>query len=92
MKRGFEELSQTYGDAPPGTPVEKHLDVPTPTLRERVDVDGNQLELLERSACFVKSNMTCMTCHDVSPGAARPRLAVRPLPNGPEGYQEGLGP
>ncbi|HEX4684831.1 MAG TPA: multiheme c-type cytochrome [Gemmatimonadaceae bacterium] len=48
----------------PGTRLEKHLDIPLPTLEDRIDVHGNQLELLERSACFLKSGMTCTTCHD----------------------------
>jgi hypothetical protein len=29
------------------------------------DVHGNQVALLERSACFRSSQMTCGTCHDV---------------------------
>jgi hypothetical protein len=28
-------------------------------------VHGNQVALLERSACFRSSQMTCATCHDV---------------------------
>ncbi|MEP6683019.1 MAG: multiheme c-type cytochrome [Parafilimonas sp.] len=30
-----------------------------------VDVHGNQVQLLEKSECYLKSNMTCTTCHDV---------------------------
>ena len=29
------------------------------------DVHGKQLQLLETSKCFIKSGMTCTTCHDV---------------------------
>jgi len=29
------------------------------------DVHGNQVGMLERSRCFLESNMTCATCHDV---------------------------
>jgi hypothetical protein len=49
----------------PGTPLERHLDIPPPALEDNVDVHGNQLELLARSACFLRSGMTCRTCHDV---------------------------
>ena len=31
----------------------------------QVDVHGNQVALLERSRCFMQSQMTCATCHDV---------------------------
>jgi hypothetical protein len=39
------------------------LDVPKPD--DPLDVHGNQVALLERSACFKSSTMTCSTCHDV---------------------------
>jgi hypothetical protein len=31
----------------------------------RLDVHGNQLQLLEGSKCFINSKMDCSTCHDV---------------------------
>jgi len=49
----------------PGRPLSRHLAIALPTLTEPVDVHGNQLELLARSACFQRSQMTCSTCHDV---------------------------
>ena len=30
----------------------------------RLDVHGNQMQLLERSKCYMNSNMDCATCHD----------------------------
>ena len=30
----------------------------------KLDVHGNQLQLLESSKCFINSNMDCATCHD----------------------------
>ena len=49
----------------PGRQLANHLAIALPTLSEEVDVHGNQLELLARSACFQRSPMTCSTCHDV---------------------------
>jgi hypothetical protein len=49
----------------PGRPLSNHLAISLPTLSEPVDVHGNQLELLARSTCFLRSQMTCSTCHDV---------------------------
>jgi hypothetical protein len=48
----------------PGTPLREHLDLP-PAAPNEVDVHGNQVALLARSACFRESQMTCSTCHDV---------------------------
>lgn len=36
--------------------------VPDP---EKIDVHGNQYGLLRASKCFIKSDMTCNTCHDI---------------------------
>lgn len=49
----------------PGQPLAQHLRLPAPQPNESVDVHGNQVALLERSACFRSSQMTCATCHDV---------------------------
>jgi hypothetical protein len=49
----------------PGQRLEQHLDLPMPTFGGTPDVHGNQLELLIRSRCFQKSQMTCATCHNV---------------------------
>ena len=48
----------------PGTPLREHLELP-PAAPNEVDVHGNQVALLARSACFRESEMTCSTCHDV---------------------------
>jgi hypothetical protein len=49
----------------PGQPLDGHLAVPFTSSTEDVDVHGNQVALLERSACFRSSQMSCATCHDV---------------------------
>jgi hypothetical protein len=48
----------------PGTPLREHLQI-APAAPNEVDVHGNQVALLARSACFRASEMTCSTCHDV---------------------------
>ena len=48
-----------------GNALEDHIQLEKPKPDEPLDVHGNQLALLERSKCFIKSNMTCSTCHDV---------------------------
>ena len=48
-----------------GDTLADHIQVDKPKPDEPLDVHGNQMELLERSACFQKSNMTCSTCHNV---------------------------
>ena len=58
----------------PGTPLRLHLELP-PAAPNEVDVHGNQVALLARSRCFVESEMTCSTCHDVH----RTEREVRPL-------------
>ena len=50
----------------PGQRLEKRFDLSSlPDTGAAVDVHGNQVALLERSACFRSSQMTCATCHDV---------------------------
>jgi hypothetical protein len=49
----------------PGQRLEKRFDLSSPPDTGAVDVHGNQVALLERSACFRSSQMTCATCHDV---------------------------
>jgi hypothetical protein len=48
----------------PGQPLEKRFDL-WARADTAVDVHGNQLALLERSKCFLASQMTCATCHNV---------------------------
>jgi len=49
----------------PGQSLEKRFDLSSPPDTGVADVHGNQVALLERSACFRSSQMTCATCHDV---------------------------
>jgi len=49
----------------PGQRLEKRFDLSSPPDTGVPDVHGNQVALLERSACFRSSQMTCATCHDV---------------------------
>jgi Cytochrome c554 and c-prime len=49
----------------PGEPLDKYLELPPPDPNAQVDVHGSQVELLEKSRCFQRSAMTCLTCHDV---------------------------
>ena len=48
-----------------GEALDKYLTLPQPDPSAPVDVHGSQVEMLERSRCFQKSGMTCLTCHDV---------------------------
>lgn len=48
-----------------GRPLADHLVRPPSSPNDDIDVHGNQVALLERSACFRSSGMTCATCHDV---------------------------
>lgn len=56
--------SQPYSYIP-GDPLDEYIDLPRPDPNAALDVHGGQVELLERSRCFRKSTMTCLTCHDV---------------------------
>ncbi|HEY0786583.1 MAG TPA: multiheme c-type cytochrome [Acidobacteriaceae bacterium] len=49
----------------PGDTLARYLQLPAPGSTLGVDVHGNQMQLLERSACFRQSSMTCSTCHNV---------------------------
>ncbi len=49
----------------PGEPLDKYLKLPQPNPGAPLDVHGSQVEMLERSRCFQRSAMTCLTCHDV---------------------------
>jgi len=49
----------------PGNPLDKYIHFPPADPNTALDVHGNQLELLKRSRCFLSSNMTCLTCHNV---------------------------
>ena len=48
-----------------GQPLGDHLQLVPRASDEVVDVHGNQVALLSRSACYRSSQMTCLTCHDV---------------------------
>ena len=56
-----------------GDQLSDHIQLDKPKPDEPLDVHGNQMALLERSACFQKSDMTCSMCHDVH----RPQREVR---------------
>jgi Cytochrome c554 and c-prime len=49
----------------PGQALDRYLKLPAPDPAAPLDVHGSQVEMLERSLCFQKSSMTCLTCHDV---------------------------
>jgi len=49
----------------PGEPLDKYLRFTATDPSAPLDVHGSQSEMLERSRCFQKSTMTCLTCHDV---------------------------
>jgi hypothetical protein len=48
-----------------GKAIDDYVYIPYSGPDARVDVHGNQVELLKRSRCFQSSSMTCTTCHDV---------------------------
>ncbi|HEU5080058.1 MAG TPA: multiheme c-type cytochrome [Opitutaceae bacterium] len=50
----------------PGDRLADHLQFAAVDPRAPIDVHANQIQLLERSRCFQKSEtMSCITCHDV---------------------------
>jgi hypothetical protein len=49
----------------PGELLDKYLRLPQPDPSAPVDVHGSQVEMVQRSRCFQKSDMTCLTCHEV---------------------------
>jgi hypothetical protein len=49
----------------PGEPLSEYVKLAEPTATDRLDVHGNQVNLLARSRCFESSPaMSCSTCHD----------------------------
>jgi cytochrome c554/c'-like protein len=49
----------------PGEPLAEYVKLTEPTATDRLDVHGNQVNLLARSRCFRSSPaMSCSTCHD----------------------------
>ena len=59
-----EPLQPSFSHVP-GEALDKYLKLPAPDPTAPLDVHGSQVEMLERSLCFRKSSMTCVTCHDV---------------------------
>jgi hypothetical protein len=49
----------------PGEPIDEYLTIPYAGPDVKVDVHGNQVQLLKQSKCYQSSSMTCSTCHDV---------------------------
>jgi hypothetical protein len=52
----------------PGDTLSKFKEIPyymPPVDSTKLDVHGNQNQLLASSKCFIKSNMDCATCHNV---------------------------
>jgi hypothetical protein len=49
----------------PGERLGNYLHLRTPPPDEPLDVHDNQVALLQRSACYRESGMSCATCHDV---------------------------
>jgi hypothetical protein len=50
----------------PGETLSQYVRLQQPNATDRLDVHGNQVNLLERSRCFQNSpEMSCSTCHDV---------------------------
>jgi len=49
----------------PGQNLEEYLKLPAADPSAPIDVHGSQVEMLERSRCYQKSGLTCLTCHDV---------------------------
>lgn len=49
----------------PGLPLERANVLLVGSAGAPIDVHGNQVGALQRSKCFLSSQMTCATCHDV---------------------------
>ena len=59
-------LRSTFGFKPGDTLDNFKLpDFASAADTSRLDVHGNQVQLLESSKCFINSKMDCATCHDV---------------------------
>jgi Cytochrome c554 and c-prime len=65
----------------PGEPLSDYVRLQPPNASDRLDVHGNQVNLLERSRCFQGSpEMSCSTCHDVhEPERAAPDYSAKCL-------------
>jgi hypothetical protein len=48
----------------PGEPIEQYLHIPYSGPEAKVDVHGNQVQLLKESKCYQSSSMSCTTCHN----------------------------
>lgn len=48
-----------------GQRLSDYIALPAAAGDTAVDVHGNKVGLLSQSACYLKSQMTCLTCHDV---------------------------
>ncbi len=48
-----------------GQRLSDFVTLPAATHDTTVDVHGNKVGLLSQSTCFLRSQMTCLTCHDV---------------------------
>jgi hypothetical protein len=59
-----QELSPAFSFVP-GETLDEHLVLPNFEPSAQIDVHGSQIELLKRSRCYQRSEMTCLTCHDV---------------------------
>ncbi len=59
-----EQLAPAFSYVP-GQPLENFIKLQRPDEDARVDVHGNQVALTQRSRCYLSSQMTCTTCHDV---------------------------
>lgn len=60
-----EMLRSTFGFKPGDNYANFKLpDFETKIDTSRLDVHGNQVQLLESSKCFINSKMDCATCHD----------------------------
>lgn len=49
----------------PGEAIDQYLYIPYANGETKVDVHGNQVQLLKESKCYLSSSMTCTTCHNV---------------------------
>ena len=61
-------IIHTVFDFQPGDALSQFKETPLfpePVDTTKLDVHGNQAQLLASSQCFIKSNMDCATCHDV---------------------------
>ena len=62
---GFNRLLAPAFSYQPGEPLDEYIEIAQPGPDATVDVHGNQLALLQRSQCYITTDMTCSTSHDV---------------------------